>query len=58
MILITHLECTGIIVIVDGKKIHTCHIVDIHYDDMPYLYFTIKYENKEVQTSISNLSYQ
>ncbi len=25
MILITHLECTGIIVIVDGKKIHTCH---------------------------------
>ena len=40
------------------KKTHICHIIDIHYDDMPYLYFTIKYENKEVQTSISNLSYQ
>lgn len=40
------------------KNTFSCIIIDIHYDDMPHLYFTIKYDNKEVQTSVSNLKYQ
>ena len=40
------------------KNTFSCIVIDIHYDDMPNLYFTIKYDNKEVQTSSSKLKYQ
>lgn len=37
------------------KNIHTCTVKDIHFDDYPNIYFTISYDDKEIQTTIDNL---
>lgn len=37
------------------KNIHKCIVKEIHFDDYPNIYFTINYENKEIQTTSENL---
>ena len=38
------------------KNKEKCIVKDIHHDDYPNIYITIKIENKEIQTIIENLS--
>ena len=37
------------------KNVHNCIVKDIHYDDAPNVYITIFFDNKEIQTTSSNL---
>lgn len=37
------------------KNIHTCVVKEIHHDDYPNIYFTISFDNKEIQTTVNNL---
>ena len=38
------------------KNNHICIVKDIHFDNLPDIYFTIEYDNKECQTEIHHLS--
>ena len=38
------------------KNNHICVVKDIHFDNLPDIYFTIEYDNKECQTDIHHLS--
>ena len=45
----------GDVLLYKGDK--KCEIMGVHYDDMPNLYFTIKIDDNEKQTNLSNLTY-
>ncbi len=38
------------------KKNYNCIVKEIHYDDLPDIYITISYDNKEAQTTVEKLS--